>query len=118
MNVHDLEALFNLTSKCKNHEPKRKALIVAIAFCDNGKRLVAQNGADKDKNHEIHAEARMIKRAMKLYTKIEKLYVFRFDRMGNLRCAKPCERCMKKIVRFEVQQVFYSTDSGIKSFYV
>lgn len=103
--------------KSKAHEPRRKALIIAVAFCKDGRTLIAQNGTDVKQNPEIHAEARLIKRAFKLYTTIDTLYVFRFTRTGMMDNACPCNRCAKKIKKHSIRWVYYSgKDSNIHRF--
>ncbi len=105
------EAL-RLALKTKPHEPRRKSLVVAIGFCGNGKQLISQNGTDIKQNGDIHAEARLIKRAMKLHTHVNAMHVFRFLRDGSMVCAKPCSKCLIKLLKRDIN-VWYSTNEGV-----
>ena len=57
--------------------------------------------------HFIHAEIDAIIRCRKMHL-AHKIHVYRFDKKGNERLAKPCNICMSAIKAFNIKHVFYT----------
>lgn len=61
-----------------------------------------------------HAECHSIYKAVKQSKDIHSLVVTRFDSKGNFRNAKPCNVCMQAIKFYDIPEVYYSTEEGMK----
>lgn len=61
-----------------------------------------------------HAEALAVYRALKKKQKIDSLVITRYDSEGNPKNSKPCKVCSKIIEFFEIPNVYYSTEEGMK----
>ena len=61
----------------------------------------------------LHAEIQAILKAKDKQT--EKITIYRIDKFGNKRNAKPCPICMEAIKAFGIKKITYTTDNGYKT---
>ena len=62
----------------------------------------------------LHAEIQAILKAKD--KQIEKITIYRIDKFGNKRNAKPCPICMEAIKAFGIKKITYTTDSDFQVF--
>lgn len=61
----------------------------------------------KEKKVYLHAEILAILRAGKRISKAFSIEIFRFDRKGNTKLAKPCPICMELIKTTPIKEIIY-----------
>lgn len=88
-------------------EVKRTFNVCAIGIRSDGAIVVSQNGSDRIRNPNIHAEARLVNKLDYGAT----VYVIRCRADGSFGIAKPCPNCEQLLRNARVKQVFYTIDS-------
>lgn len=61
-----------------------------------------------------HAEALAIYRALKKKQKIDTVVVLRYDSLGHMKNARPCNVCSYICKFFDIPNVIYSSEEGMK----
>lgn len=66
------------------------------------------------KAYDLHAETHCILKAQNLLGDLNgmDLYVIRYLKTGEVRCAKPCAYCVKAIKAAKLRRVYYTDDEG------
>lgn len=106
-----------------NHHQSRFGVTLVLK---NGRRINSCNYDLKThplmKKHypyfvqSVHAEFSVLMK-LNLHKEIKsilgsKIYVYREDKNGNVKRAKPCKYCMKILKEYGVRKVYYSTENG------
>lgn len=124
----DFNILFNLAQMLDNNNGAR----IITSLNKRGNSIAY--GSNKKKTHpfqkrfgkmedciQLHAEVDVIKNALREYsvTDLKKfdLYIMRAKRLGRGKpfipgLAKPCSGCMRAIVAFDINNVYYSTENS------
>lgn len=71
-------------------------------------RLAEQVG--REKKIYLHAEVLAILRAGEKIEKAHTIEIYRFDRMGRTKLAKPCPICMELIKTTPIRNIVYTKD--------
>ena len=109
---------------------KKRYLITASAFDRKG-NLIASKQNNYLRTHplmkhfatlsgEIHKESLHAEITTLIACKdkqVHTLVVMRQDARGNLKLAKPCKTCQVAINAYNVKQVIYSTEEGMKELF-
>jgi tRNA(Arg) A34 adenosine deaminase TadA len=86
-----------------------------IAGGHNHYRIYSSNGV-LDNPCSCHAEMDVLFKCLKTVksSKFKKMtfYIVRISSTGLLGCSAPCMDCMKKLERFKIKRLVYSTDDG------
>lgn len=93
------------TKNGKSH--KKRYHLGAVAIRKDGAVVVSQNGATKQPNQEVHAEAKVLRKA----GTDALLFVARVGRDGRTKMARPCPRCLTEIKNRRVKKVYYTINS-------
>lgn len=108
---------------------KKRYVIVASAFDRRGNLIASATNSYKDSNSLMryyanklgmsekvfnHAEVACLAKTLKVRKEVYRMTVVRLDSFGNMKNCEPCVICKAAVKDFNVKEVYFSTEKGMK----